>query len=108
MPIDSRIVKNVVAKELSRIRTISDLARLLGSPPEALKKEFVRKEGTSISRYISEVRIERAKALLSHSNWQCKELCLAIGFSRADTGSHVFKRYTGMSMEEFRKTTKMQ
>lgn len=108
MSIDSRIVERVVAKELSHIRTISDLAQLLGTSPELLRKEFMRREGTSLSKYFSEVRIERAKKLLLESNRKCKEICLAVGFSRADVGAHVFKHHTGVSMEEFRRTHKKE
>ena len=108
MSIDARIVKKVVSKEQSQIRTISDLAQLLGSPPDALRKEFMRRERTSLSRYVSGVRIERAKKLLLNSNQKCKEICLAIGFSREDIGSRVFKRHTGLSMEEFRRIGRRQ
>ena len=106
MPIDSRIVKRVVSKELSRIKTISDLAKLLGFPPEALRKEFVRRERITLSKYISEIRIQRAKDLLLKSDEKCKEICLVVGFSREDIGSRVFRRHTGISMKEFREIGK--
>jgi AraC-like DNA-binding protein len=103
MSMDPRLVKKVVSKQLHRIKTISDLAQLLGSPAEALKKGFMRRERISLSKYLSEVRIERAKELLLKSDLKCKEICFAIGFSREDIGSRIFKRHTGISMKEFRK-----
>lgn len=106
MPVDSRIVKQVVLKEFSRIKTISDLAQLLGSPTEALRKGFMRRERISLSKYLSEVRIERAKELLLTSDLRCKEICFAVGFSREDIGSRVFKRHARVSMNEFRRLGK--
>lgn len=104
MTIDSRIVKKAVLQEFSRIKKISDLAQLLGSTAEPLKKGFMRRERISLSKYLSEIRIERAKELLQKSNLKCKEICLAVGFSREDSGSRTFKRHTGISMKEYRKT----
>jgi AraC-like DNA-binding protein len=106
MSTDTRVLKMVVNKQLHQIRTISDLAQLVGSSPEALKKQFKRREGVSIAKYIRGVCIELAKEILMKTNRRCKEICLAIGFSREDIGSRVFKRDTGISMKDFRKSVK--
>ena len=57
----------------------------------------------SIARFMSVMRIERTKVLLQQTDLQCKEICLAVGFSREDVGAHVFKRLTGLTMEAYRK-----
>lgn len=108
MAIDTRVVKKVVSQKMDQIRTITDLAKIVGSSPDALKKQFKRKEGISIAKYIRTIRIERVKFLLLESNLRCKEICLTLGFSREDLGSHVFKRETGISMQEFRRVGKIE
>jgi two-component system response regulator YesN len=97
------MVKQVVSRELSRIRTTADLAHILQVSPETLRKGFVSQEKISLSIFISRTRIERAMDLLSNSEMECKEICLAIGFSRADVGARRFKSQTGLTMEEYRK-----
>jgi len=106
MSLDNRNVKEVLFAQLGRIKTIADLAELVVTPPEALRKASARHERKSLSRYINEVRIERAKKLLLKSNESCKAICYAIGYSRADTGARAFKRHTGFSMEKFRKSAR--
>jgi transcriptional regulator GlxA family with amidase domain len=103
MSIDHLSVKKVVSEQLQRIETFSDLARLLGSSPDVLRKEFERREGITLWTYVEGVRLERAKKLLIESNLECKEICLEIGFTREEFESRFFKRATGLSMTEFRR-----
>ena len=106
MPVDSLIVKKVVVEQISRIRTISDLARILEVSPEALRKDFAKEEGTSLSNFVSKVRIERAMELLSTSDLECKVICFASGFGRADVAARTFKSHTGLTMEEYRRSAR--
>lgn len=69
---------------------------------ETLRKEFLRSERKNLGRFIKETRVYKAKQLLQSTSLRCFEICFETGFKREDTGARVFKRVTGITMEEFR------
>ena len=103
MAADSVLVKRVVELGLSRIGSPADMAKVLEVSPAALKKEFQKTEGLSLSRYVSNIRLSRAMELLSESDLECRVICFVVGFSREDVGARAFKRCTGVTMSEYRK-----
>jgi two-component system response regulator YesN len=89
--------------EISQVKTVVELARILRIDERALRREFKKREGMTLSKYITHVRIERARSLLLHSEMSCKEILLSVGFSRVEVGIRAFKRVTGVTMEQYRR-----
>ena len=102
MSTDIETLKRVISANLSDIRTITDIARIIQVSTETLRKNFVRSTGMPLSAFLTACRVERAKDLLMTTDLRCREICTRVGFSREDVGAHVFKRSTGMTMEQFR------
>ncbi|MBU2983165.1 helix-turn-helix domain-containing protein [Lentibacter algarum] len=87
------IVEMVEADETCEL-TIDDLFRQHEISRRQLERLFNRHCGTSPSRFIKEVRLERAKELLSETNLSVLEVSVACGFGTVASFSKSFsKRY---------------
>jgi two-component system response regulator YesN len=58
--------------------------------------------GITIIEYLTNVRIERAKALLIGSGQNCTEICFQIGYNNQSYFTRTFKELVGMPPREFR------
>ena len=103
MTADSKLVKRVIDLGISRIGNLGDLAKVLEVSSSALKREFQRLEGLSLSRYVLNIRLSRAMELLSQTDLECRVICFVAGFSREDVGARAFKRCTGVTMGKYRR-----
>ena len=71
--------------------------------PEYLSKMYKKQTGNSLKDYISEYRIEQSKILLKKGEMQIGDVALAVGFDNFTYFSTIFKKYTGMSPNQYRK-----
>ncbi len=95
-------IKGCVRQHIHQVRTIQDVANHFDLSGETLRRTIRRAEGVSLSRFITQVRVEKAKALLRETDLLCFEVCFEVGFKREDTGAKVFKRVAGCTMEAWR------
>lgn len=65
---------------------------------------FKKDTGKSITEYLSEIRMEKAKELLRESNLKNYEIAEKVGFHNASYFSTMFKKYTGMTIQEYRQS----
>lgn len=56
----------------------------------------------SISEYITEQKIERAKELLTSGNTDIQEIAEQLGFSSNSYFSYMFRRHVGVTPGEYR------
>lgn len=66
-------------------------------------KRFHQSEGVSFSNYLKDLRIEKAKKLLTQTNMKVFEVGSAVGFSNPKYFSYVFKQATGQTPLEYQK-----
>lgn len=95
---------------LSRLKTITpeDLASILGLGYSKFRKLF--KEYTRIApgRYILELRVAKAKELLTNTSMQIQEIAWECGFENPDYFNTAFKRVAQATPGDFRKSTRTQ
>lgn len=101
MGFNSDEVKKVINSHLAEVHRISDVASYVGIPVETLRKEFVRREKVNLSMYVASCRVDRMKMLLELTGEKCSAICFEVGL-REDAGARLFRRMTGMTMQEFR------
>jgi AraC family transcriptional regulator len=89
-----------LAEDMS-LRTLADLARL--SPYHFLRC-FKESFGEPPHRYWAVRRIERAKALLANPGASITEIALDVGFSTTSALSAAFRRMTGQTPTEYRRS----
>ena len=102
MDVNTVRIKRYIRSHIGHIGTIQDVADHFDVSGETLRRTFRRAEGVGLSRFITQVRVEKAKALLLETNLLCFEICFAVGFTREDTGAKVFKREAGCTMQAWR------
>lgn len=64
---------------------------------------FKKETGMTLSRYIRQCRMEKAKELLTTTDMKIVQICEKVGFSNVSYFCQSFREYTGMSPERFRK-----
>jgi two-component system response regulator YesN len=81
---------------------MTDLTNKLHVNPSYLSKLFKKKVGINFVDYLNNLRINRAKRLLSNTSYSIDEISLQVGFNTHKYFSYVFKKYTNTSPSEFR------
>ncbi len=69
-----------------------------------LSKLFSKRTGTTIEHYFVLLRIEKAKELVSYKEHNFSEIAYLLGYSSLQHLSNQFKRVTGVSMTQYRKS----
>lgn len=82
--------------------TMITLADYLKISSVILSVEFKNEMGISPSKYLANLRIEKAKELLNNTNMLVKEVSLAVGYEDDYVFRRWFKKYTGMTPGQYR------
>lgn len=73
--------------------------------PEYLAKMYKKKTGKNLKDTINEYRLEQAKILLNDLQIRVSDVAAEVGFDNFSYFSTLFKKYTGMTPNEYRKST---
>lgn len=96
--------KDFIFSHLHDRITLEDLAAEADCNPNYLSQLFKECEGISISGYILQEKINRAKNLLIYSDYSYIEIATYLGFSsQSHLGTH-FKKQTGYTLRQYRET----
>ena len=82
--------------------TIDGLAQQFGYSSRTLKRRFALATGSSPNKYLQEIRIAKAKKLLSLSDLSSKEIAYAVGYDNHSHFSRLFKRHCGLTPMEWK------
>lgn len=82
--------------------SLNDVARHVHMSPSHFSVVFKRERGEAFSEYLTRLRIENAKALLSAGRLRVHEIAERVGYSDAHYFSAAFKKATGMTPKEYR------
>jgi two-component system, response regulator YesN len=74
----------------------------VGISPNHLSTVFAQETGENFIEYLTRVRIEKAKQLLSETSMKSADITCETGFSDPHYFSYIFKKNTGFSPREFR------
>lgn len=85
--------------------TRDDLVNLVYISPDYCSRLFKKETGKTLSQYLVDKRIEKAKALLC-SEMSVKNVALQVGYSNFSYFSKLFKEETGMTPMEYREQKK--
>ena len=94
--------KDFIFSHLHDRITLEDLAAEADCNPNYLSQLFKECEGISISGYILQEKINRAKNLLIYSDYSYIEIATYLGFSsQSHLGTHL-KKHTGHTLRQYR------
>lgn len=83
--------------------SIGDLASNVNLSESYIRTQFKEIKGKTINEYLMDLRITMAKELLMNSNHTAKDISEKVGFADNRYFYVVFKKFTGLTTEQFRK-----
>ncbi|GAB3775827.1 response regulator transcription factor [Spirosoma horti] len=87
-----------------RMRTAKEYAEKLNLNPNYLNGLVKKHTGQPVSVLIKNRLLEESKALLVQTNWTLQEISRIIGFADQPNFSQFFKKYVGITPNEFRRS----
>lgn len=84
--------------------TLSQIARKVSLHPNQLTQLFRRELGTTPVRYRRELKLERARLLLKHSDLPVKAIACTIGIPDLQAFNKMFRQSEGISPRSYRET----
>ncbi len=98
------MIKNYILKNYNNNQlSTQSLAEYFHLNQTYLCTYFKKATGSTINEYITELRIEKAKELMTNRRTKLYDVTTSVGFTDVNYFSTLFKRYTGLSPSDFRK-----
>ncbi|MBL8995464.1 MAG: helix-turn-helix transcriptional regulator [Spirochaetia bacterium] len=97
-----------IEADLSAELSVEALAASQGKKPAAFSAAFKRDFGTSVKRFLNERMTLRARDQLARTDQKVREVAAGLGFQDEFYFSRFFKKMTGRSPQEYRKSSRMQ
>lgn len=102
---DPRIqaVQSYIRDRLATALSINELAEVACLSPTQFKLRFKRQLGESVYTYLTRQRLEKAKALLTHTDLPVQRIAEQVGYQDPSAFSRRFHRWYGLSPRAFRR-----
>ena len=84
--------------------TLADLGRFVNLHPRYLCTLFRQIRGKTVSEFLREIRLEKAKRLLLYTSLSMTEIALETGFNSSQYFSRIFSQQEGIDPRTFRRT----
>jgi two-component system response regulator YesN len=94
--------KQYIALNYQNALRLDDIAQYVGLSAPYFSIKFRKCTGKTFIEYLTGVRMEHAKELLTNTNRKVLDIATAVGFQDARHFSRIFKKYTGVLPTEFR------
>ena len=98
--------KDYIFKHLHERICIRDIAEYLHLNANYLSELFKKYENITLTDFILKEKVKLARNLLSYSPYSYIEIATYLGFSSQSHLGKVFKKYTGMTMRQYREKYK--
>ncbi|SDO24275.1 two-component system, response regulator YesN [Paenibacillus sp. yr247] len=95
-------VNNYVETHLGGDLSLTKLAEVVYLNPSYLSRLYKQISGQGLSDYINEVKFNKAKMLLEHSNMKIQEIAHAVGFESKSYFARFIRSKTNLSPQEYR------
>ncbi|MBB6730849.1 response regulator transcription factor [Cohnella zeiphila] len=82
---------------------LAEVAAHVHLNPSYFSNLFKKETGTSVTGYIQNLRVRKAKILLKSTDMKIIEISEAVGFNDSNYFTHIFNKMEGLSPKEFRK-----
>ena len=83
--------------------SLADIARVVGLSPSRFDHVFKEKNGQTFVHYLRDIRLEKAKLLLTSSSLRIVEIALEVGFISLGHFNRTFREREGLAPRAYRK-----
>lgn len=94
--------KDYIRKNFGRDISLDEVSRAVNISPYYFSKIFKEGTGQNFIEYLTSVRIEKSKELLSTTEYTMKEICTICGYSDPNYFSRSFKKNVGVTPTEYK------
>jgi len=101
----ARLARRLLDRGYAAPITIKQLSHEVALSPFHLIRLFRRTYRQTPHQYLIQVRIARAKELLSQSDRSITEICADVGFESLGSFSALFRKSTGISPSAYRRSS---
>ena len=98
-----RMAKQYVQEHYSQPITLESVCEVAGFSPSYFSALFKKETGEGFAKYLTHVRMERAKELLQQTNLPVSEICVQVGYSDLKHFTQNFKKETNLNPGQYRK-----
>ena len=98
-----RTAKQYIHQHFSEPISLEDVCAATGFSASYFSTMFKKETGEGFSKYLTRVRIERAKALLQDTSLPVAEICALVGYSDIKHFSGTFKKMVGLNPGQYRR-----
>ncbi|UOQ83510.1 response regulator [Gracilibacillus salinarum] len=102
------IAKRYIKDNLHKPPTLVEVSDAVHLNPNYFSDYFKEKTGEAFSKYVSRLRMEKAKALLKDTRIKIKDVAQQCGYHDAQNFRDKFKQVIGVSPNQYRKTQKLR
>ena len=99
----AKTAEEIMTKDLSARYTIPEIADKLNVGESSLKNWFRSVYGKSVSEYMRDMRLKKAKDLLSDTNLHISEIAASVGFENQSKFTSMFCKYCECTPTEYRR-----
>jgi AraC-like DNA-binding protein len=96
--------RDYLAARLDRPHRLADAARQAYLSPYHYHRLFTRAFGETPHEFLTRLRMDEAKRLLTREQLPVTEVCLAVGYGSLGSFSSLFRNMVGYSPSEFQKS----
>ncbi len=97
------IAAKYIHNNFERDISLSDISRYVFLSPSYFARVFKKEMGMSPINYLLNVRVERAKELLTETSMKISDIALNVGFSNQQRFNEIFKKYVKTTPMNYRK-----
>jgi len=96
-------VRHYIDSHIGTDLTLASLSKRFHFSPQYLSKKFKESYRTTIMSYLTNLRMEKAKSLLIHSDMSMLEIAQLLSYDDDNYFGKVFRKHTGVSPTQFRR-----
>lgn len=96
------MAKEYIKGNYSKDISLDDVSRVVNISPYYFSKIFKENTGENFIEYLTNIRMDKAKELLSKAEYSMKEICSIVGYSDPNYFSRSFKKNVGVTPTEYK------
>lgn len=97
-----RRIRSFVEERISKDLSLADVADAVCLSPSYAASVFKKETGETVNDYIIRLKMEKAKRMLAETRLKVWEIAEALGYVNHHYFSYAFKRFAGMTPQQFR------